>query len=119
MCPQLEGFPAIVYSGLWALKIYRKLGKSFPKPINIVILLTDTPPAFSVKIDKGNFKIELLENINDPKELDDIECDGYIALPTEILYEGIEGIRKGIGEETVKLKNFETLAILGKLFASV
>ena len=119
MCPQLEGFPAIVYSGLWALKIYRKLGKSFPKPINIILLLTDAPPAFSVKIEKGDFDIELLNDLNDPQDLDSIECDGYIALPTEILYEGIEGIRKGIGEETVKLKNFETLALLGKIFGSV
>ena len=119
MCPQLEGFPAIVYSGLWTLKIYRKLGKSFPKPINIILLLTDAPPAFSVKIEKGDFDIELLNDLNDPQDLDSIECDGYIALPTEILYQGIEGIRKGIGEETVKLKNFETLALLGKIFGSV
>jgi len=119
MCPLYEGIPAVIYSGLWALKTYRKLEKSFPKPINIVILLTDIPPAFSVKIDKGNFEIELLKNINDPKELDNIECDGYIALPTEILYKGVEGIRKGIEEENVKLKNFETLAILGKLAGSV
>jgi len=119
MCPQLEGFPAIVYSGLWALKIYRKLSKSFPKPMKIIILLTDTPPAFSVNIEKGDFKIEILNNLNNPQDLEDTKCDGYIALPTEILYEGIEGIRKGIGEETVKLKNFETLALLGKIFGSV
>ncbi len=119
MCPQLEGFPAIVYSGLWALKIYRKLNKSFPKPMKIIILLTDIPPAFSVNIEKGDFKIEILNNLNDPQDLEDTKCDGYIALPTEILYEGIEGIRKGIGEETVKLKNFETLALLGKIFGSV
>lgn len=119
MCPLYEGFPAIVYSGLWSLKIFRKLGQSFPKPIKVILFLTDAPPAFSVNIEKGDFEIDILNELNDPQDLDDIECDGYIALPTEILYEGVEGIRKGIGEETVKLKNFETLALLGKLFASV
>ena len=119
MCPQYEGFPAIVYSGLWTLKVYRKLGKSFPKPIKVIFFLTDTPPAFFVKIENGDFEIEILNELNDPQDLDGIECDGYIALPTEILYEGVEGIRKGIEEGNVKLKNFETLAILGKLFGSV
>jgi len=119
MCPLYEGFPAIVYSGLWALKVYRKLEKSFPKPIKVIFFLTDAPPAFSVKIENGDFEIEILNDLNDPQDLDGLECDGYIALPTEILYGGVEGIKKGIGEETVKLKNFETLAILGKLFASV
>ena len=119
MCPLYEGFPAIIYSVLWSRKVYRKLEKFFPKPVNIVILLTDTPPAFSVKIDKGDFKIEILNDVKLPKDLDNIECDGYIAMSTETLFEGVEGIRNGIEEDKVKLKNFETLAILGKIAGGV
>ena len=116
MCPLYEGIPAVIYSGLWVLKIFKKLEKLFPKtPVKVIFLLIDSPPAFSVKIDKCNFEIEILNEIKDPKDLEDIECDGYLALPTELLYKGVEGIRKGLGEQKVKLKNFETLAILGKL----
>ena len=113
----LEGFPAIVYSGLWALKIYRRLEKTFPKPIKVIIFITDNPPAFSVEIENGNFELKILNEVNDPQDLDGLECDGYIALPNDILYGGIEGIRNGIGEGTVKLKNLtETLTLLGNLF---
>ncbi|MFX0189028.1 MAG: hypothetical protein ACFE8A_14985 [Candidatus Hodarchaeota archaeon] len=116
MCPMYEGFPAVIYSGLWILRTFRRLEKVFPNlPITIVVLLTDSPPAFIVRIDKGNFEIEMLEAVKKPKDLDDIECDGYLALPTEILYKGPEGIRDGIAEKKVKIKNYEILTILAKL----
>jgi hypothetical protein len=116
MCPLYEGLPAVIYSGLWSLKIFKKLEKVFPNlPIKIIFLLTDSPPAFMVKIDKGNFEIEMLEAVKDSKDLDDIECDGYLALPTEILYKGPAGIRDGIAEKKVKINNYELLTILAKL----
>ncbi|MFX1239324.1 MAG: hypothetical protein ACFFAH_07845 [Promethearchaeota archaeon] len=116
MCPLYEGFPAIIYSGLWSLRIFRRLRKVFPNlPIKIVILLTDSPPAFMVKIDEENFEIELLEDVKIPKDLDDIECNGYLALSTETLYKGAAGIRDGIAEKKVKINTYEILTILAKL----
>lgn len=118
MCPLFEGFPAIVYSGLWVLKVFRKLEKLFPKPIKLVILLTDSPPAFLVNIDKGNYDIELLEDKHNLKDLDDIECDSYLALSTDVLYKGADGIREGLANNEVKVKNFEAISILAKLMGS-
>ncbi len=115
MCPLYEGLPAVIYSGLWSLRIFRKLGKTFPKSVKIVILLTDSPPAFLVNIDKEEFNIEILENVNDSKDLDNIECDTYLALPTEILYKGAVGIREGIASNKVKVKNLDAITILAKL----
>jgi lipid A disaccharide synthetase len=78
MCPLYEGLPAVIYSGLWTLRIFRKLGKIFPKSVKIVILLTDSPPAFLVNIDREDFNIEILENVNDFKDLDNILLKYYI-----------------------------------------
>lgn len=115
MCPLYEGLPAVIYSGLWTLRIFRKLGKIFPNPVKIVILLTDSPPAFAVNIEKGDFKIEILENVNNPNELDNIKCDTYLALPTEILYRGAAGIRDGIANNEVMIKNLDAITMLAKL----
>ena len=115
MCPLYEGFPAVIYSGLWVLKIFRKLEKSFPNSIKMAILLTDSPPAFLIKIDKGDFDIEILDYIKESNDLDTIECDTYLALPTEILYKGADGIREGIETKEVKIKNLDAITILAKL----
>ncbi len=115
MCPLYEGLPAVIYSGLWILKIFRKLEKKFPNSIKMAILLTDSPPAFLVKIDKGDFLIDILENVKYSNDLDNIECDTYLALPTEILYKGAGGIREGIANKKVKIKNMDAIAILAKL----
>ena len=116
MCPLFEGFPAIIYSALWILRTFRRLEKVFPNlPLKVVVLLTDSPPAFMVTVDKQNFEIEILEDIEDPKSLDNIECDEYLALSTEILYKGPAGIRDAIAEGKVKLNNFEILTVLAKL----
>ncbi len=115
MSPLYEGLPAVIYSGLWVLKVFRKLEKNFPNSIKMAILLTDSPPAFLIKIDKGDFDIEILENIKDSNDLENIECDTYLALPTEILYKGADGIRKGIETKEVKIKNFDAITILAKL----
>lgn len=116
MCPLFEGFPAIIYSALWILRTFRRLDKVFSNlPLKIVVLLTDSPPAFLVRVDKQNFEIEILEDIEDPKDLDNIECDEYLALSTEILYQGPAGIARAIAEKKVKLNNFEILTVLAKL----
>jgi len=116
MCPLYEGLPAIIYSALWILRTFRRLEKFFPNsPIKIVVLLTDSPPAFMVRVDKQNFEIKILEDIEDPKDLDNIECDEYLALSTDILYKGPAGIRDAIAEGKVKLNNFEILTVLAKL----
>ena len=115
MCPLYEGLSAVIYSRLWVLKIFRKLRKNFPNSIKIAILLTDAPPAFIVKIDKGDYNIEILENVKDSNDLDDIECDTYFALPTEILYKGAGGIRDGIASKEVKIKDLNAITILAKL----
>ncbi len=115
MSPLYEGLPAVIYSGLWVLKIFRKLEKKFPDSIKMAILLTDSPPAFLIKIENGEFDIEILENIKDLKDLDTIDCDTYLALPTEILYKGAAGIRDGIASKKVHVKNLDAITILSKL----
>lgn len=116
MSPLLEGIPAFIYSLLWTRKIFGKLEKLFPDlQIKMVLLLTDFPPATSIEINKGDFKVEVLEDVKKPEDLDNIECDAYLALPTEVFYGGAEGIMKGINEKKVKIKNYEILTILGKL----
>ena len=116
MSPLFEGFPAIIYSALWILRTFRRLEKVFSNlPIKIVVLLTDSPPAFMVRIDKQNFEIQLLEDIEDPKDLDNIECDEYMYISTEMLYKGLAGIRDAIAENKAKLSNFRILTVLAKL----
>lgn len=116
MCPMFEGFPAIIYTGLWSLRVFRKLENLFPNsPFNIVFLLTDFPPATMLKIDKGNFEIKILEDVKDTKELDNLECDMYLASPLELLFKGINGIKDGIADNKIKIKNMEILTILAKI----
>jgi len=111
-----EGFPAIMYSGLWSLRTFRKLENLFPNsPLNIVFLLIDFPPATMVKIDKGDFEIKILDDVKDTKELDNLECDMYLASPLELLFKGINGIKQGIEENKIKIKNMEILTILAKI----
>ena len=116
MCPMLEGIPAYIYSVLWTHRIFGKLKKMFPDlQIKMILLLTDFPPATVIKINKGDFEIESLEDVKVPEDLDNIECDAYLALPTEVFYGGAEGIKKGIDDKKVKIKNYEMLSILGKI----
>lgn len=118
MSPLLEGIPAVFYSGLYVLQMYGKLEKTFPdKKVNIIVYITDFPPATRIKIDKGQFEIIPLEDIKDPKELEDLECDGYVAAPLEILYGGIGAIIKGIKQKKVKIKNMKVLLSLASILA--
>jgi hypothetical protein len=115
MSPLYEGLPAVIYSGLWVLRIFRKLEKRFTNSIKMAILLTDSPPAFLVNIDKGDFNIEILENVKKTSDLDSLDCDTYLALPTEILYKGAAGIREGLASKEVQVKNLDAITILAKL----
>ena len=116
MSPLFEGFPAIIYSALWILRTFRRLDKVFSNlPLKIVVVLTDSPPAFLVRIDKQDFEIQLLEDIKDPKDLDNIEYDEFMFISTEILYKGPAGIRDAIAENKAKLSNFRILTVLAKL----
>ncbi len=118
MSPLFEGIPAVLYSGLYVLDVYGKLEQTFQgKKINIIVYITDFPPATQIKIDGGQFEIIPLENIKDPKELEDLECDGYVAAPLEILYGGVGAIMKGIREKKVKIKNMKVLLSLAKILA--
>ena len=75
MSPLFEGIPAIIYAVLLIQRTFRRLDKVFPNlPLKVVVLLTDSPPAFLVSVDKQNFEIEFLEDIKDPKDLDKVEC---------------------------------------------
>ena len=118
MCSKYEGFPAIAYSGLWFLQIFGKLRRQFPDlKTKIVFFVTDAPPATLIKIDKGNFEIELLEDIKNTEDLDNVECDAYLALSTDDILGGIDGLMQGIAEKRIKLKNPEALGILEKILA--
>ena len=115
MSPLFEGLPAVIYSGLWVLKMFRKIERVFPNPTKMAVLLTDSPPAFLIKIAKGDFDIEILDNIKKTEDLDNVDCDTYLALPTEVLYKGAAGIRDGIASKEVNVKNLDAITILAKL----
>ena len=116
MSPLLEGIPAVFYSGLYVLQVYGKLEQTFPdKRINIIVFITDFPPATRIKIDGGQFEIIPLEEIKDPQELENLECDGYVAAPLEILYGGVGAIMKGIKDKKVKIKNMKVLLSLATI----
>ena len=120
MCSLREGIPADIYAQLWTLQIYRKLGKLFKnKPIKMIFLLTDFPPAFVVKLEKGNFEVKMLENVKDVKDLDDIECDAYLASPTEIFLKGLNEIKDAIAQKQAKIKNYEILTFLEKIWEAI
>jgi len=118
MCPSFEDIPAVIYSGLWVLKVFKKLDKVFPKPIKIIILLTDSPPAFSIKVEGGNFEMEFLDNINNEMDLERVECDSYLVLPSYLLYQGPNGIKNGLATKEVKIKDFTVLSVFAKLVGS-
>ncbi|NVM04733.1 MAG: hypothetical protein HWN67_20605 [Candidatus Helarchaeota archaeon] len=118
MSSKYEGFPAVAYSGLWLLKTFGKLRRQFPDlKIDIVFFVTDAPPATLIKIDKGDFEIELLENVKDVKDLDNVECDAYLALSTDDILGGINSIIDGVAEKRIKMKNPSALGILGKILS--
>ena len=118
MSPLFEGIPAVFYSGLYVLQVYGRLEKTFPdKNVNIIVFITDFPPATQIKIDKGEFEIIPLVDIKDPIELEDLECDGYVAAPLEILYGGVGAIMKGITTKKVKIKNPKVLLSLAAILA--
>ncbi|NVM55270.1 MAG: hypothetical protein HWN66_16305 [Candidatus Helarchaeota archaeon] len=116
MCAKYEGFSAIVYSRLWLLQIFGKLRSEFPDlQIRLVIFATDFPPATLIKLDKGAFELEILDDIKDAKDLDKVECDAYLASSFEVLSRGVKSLLKGITEKRVKIKNLNALPILGKI----
>lgn len=116
MSSKLEGFPAILYTGLWALEIFGKLKKDYKdEQMNLIFLVTDSPPATLIKIDKGSFEIQILDEIKEVKDLENIDCDAYLALTTDDILGGITSIMDGIAQNRIKLKNPEFLRILGKI----
>lgn len=116
MSSKYEGFPAIVYSRLWLSQIFGKLKREFPDlQIKIALFMIDMPPASLIKIDQGNFEIEILESVKVPEDLDGIDCDGYLALSYEVFTGGFKRIMQGIEENKVKIKNQNVLLILAKL----
>ena len=116
MSSKYEGFPAVIYSRLWLLQIFGKLKSEFPDlQIKIALFMTDWPPATLIKIYDGNFEIEILENVTDSKDLDDVECDAYLALSYEVFTKGLVSIMKEIEEKRVKVKNLGVLPVLGRI----
>jgi len=105
VCAKFRGIPALIYSGLWRRQIFGRFKNDFPNNIKLVVYITDHPPAVEIKIDNGNFDMEKLENVKDLNDLDNIECDGYIAAPQGYLYGGLSSLKKGVDEGTVKMKN--------------
>ncbi|NVM28930.1 MAG: hypothetical protein HWN65_08800 [Candidatus Helarchaeota archaeon] len=116
MSAKYEGFSAIVYSRLWLLQIFGKIRNEFPDlKFKVVLFMTDFPPATLIKIDQGDFEIEILERVKESKDLDEIECDAYLVSSFEVLSRGFKSIMDGIAEKRVKIKNLNALPILGKL----
>ena len=115
MSPLFTGFPALIYSGLWTLQKIGILKREFSdSKIKILILVIDSPPAFMVTIDKGDYKIEYTD-INNKEDLENAESDMYIATPSDKLLGSADGILDGISNNLVQIKNERILIILGKI----
>ena len=118
MTKELSNFPAILYSGLWLLKTLGILKKDFSEVnVKIIVLITDVPPAFMLKIVKAEFQIEILEEITSIDKIDKIESDGYISLPSHVFLGSVEGVLEGIRNNLVIFKG-EALKYLGKIGAA-
>ena len=119
MVNKLTTFPAIIYSGLWLLKTLGILKRDFSNEnTKIIVLLTDVPPAFMVRIVRGDFEVEILEDTITISDLDEVDSDGYISLHSSIFLGGVEGVLEGIKEGTVLIKG-DALRYLGKIGAAI
>ncbi|MFW9872515.1 MAG: hypothetical protein ACFFG0_05380 [Candidatus Thorarchaeota archaeon] len=105
MCAKFRGIPAIIYSGLWRRQIFGKLEKDFPEPTKFVVYITDQPPAVLISIEKDDFEMEKLEQIKEISEIENIDCDGFIAAPQRCIYGGVTALMEGMKEGKVKMKN--------------
>ncbi|TXT60523.1 MAG: hypothetical protein BAJALOKI2v1_100069 [Promethearchaeota archaeon] len=114
MSPLYTGFPAIIYSALWILKKLGILEKDIPDA-KILILITDAPPAFMIKIKGGEYKIDILENIKNMEDIERVPSEMYIALPSHHFLGSIEAIFDGISKGIIKIKNEKIFPILGKI----
>lgn len=118
MTEELSNFPAILYSGLWLLKTLGLLQKDYKDvDVKIIVLITDVPPAFMLKIIRGDFKIEILDGVTSLEDLDNVKSDGYISLPSQVFLGGVEGVLEGIRNKLVFIKG-EALKYLGKIGAA-
>lgn len=118
MSEELTTFPAILYSGLWVLKTLGILKKDFGSDlVKVVVLIIDVPPAFTLTIEKGDFKVELLKDVKKIEDVDSFESDGYICLPSDVLLGGVDGVLEGIKNNTVIIKG-QALLYLGNIGAA-
>jgi hypothetical protein len=114
----LSNFPAIVYSGLWVLKTLGLLKRDFSdEDVKIIILITDEPPAFMIRIVNSDFQVEILDGAKSVEDLNSMESDGYISLPSHIFLDGVEGVLEGIRNNLVIIKG-EALKYLGRIGAA-
>ena len=119
MVKKLTTFPAIIYSGLWLLKTLGILRRDYNnEDVKIIVLLIDVPPAFMVRIQNGDFQIEILEDVIYIKDLEEINSDGYISLPSSVFLGGVEGVLEGIKNGTVLIKG-DALKYIGKIGAAI
>jgi len=105
VCAKFRGISALIYSGLWRRQIFGKLKRDFPENTTFIVYITDQPPAVLVKIDNGTFEMEKLEDIKEITELDNLNCDSYLATPQSYIFGGPAVLKKGIDEGKVKMKN--------------
>jgi len=116
MSEKLTNFPAIIYSGFWTLKTLGKLKKEFRNQrFDLLILITDEPPAFIVHIENGDFNIKVLDNVKSFEDVEKYSCDGYLSLSSDIFLGGIGAILEGISNGKVKMKNDDILIMLAKV----
>ena len=62
-------------------------------------------------------QIEILDNITSVENLNSVESDGYISLPSQIFLGGVEGVLEGIKNNLVIIKG-DALKYLGKIGAA-
>ena len=105
MCAKFKGIPALIYSGLWRRQIFGKLKIDFPQKTKLAVYITDQPPAVLITIDNDTFEMEKLEKVKELNDLDNIECDGYLAAPQSYLFGGPAALKNGIEEGKVKMNN--------------
>ncbi|MBD3215588.1 MAG: hypothetical protein GF311_23460 [Candidatus Lokiarchaeota archaeon] len=114
MSPLFTGFPALIYSGLWTLKKFGILEREIPNS-TVLFLITDAPPAFQAIIKDGDFEMERIEDIKNKEDLEDIQAEMAISLPSYYLLGGTDGFIRGMSEGAITIKNNNVLTILGKI----
>jgi hypothetical protein len=114
--PMYEGLPALLYTAFWSMKIDGRLKeRSMGRKFTLLIDFDDYPPAFSITIKDGDFKIDLYDN---REHLSNVSRDAMVAGKFQDIVEitdGLGSIVKALLQRKILVKGKRHLIKLLKM----